>query len=111
METALLTIKDDIHLSLARGEPTALVLLDLSAAFDTIDHTILIHCLKSWFGVCSTALKWFVSYLEKRRQSVTIGSTLSEVCKLEFLKVVFWALYCFLCILHPWQRLSANTLV
>ena len=59
-ETALLPIKDDIHLSLARGKPTELVLLDQSAAFDTIDHNILIDYLKSWFGVC------FVSYLEKR---------------------------------------------
>ena len=37
-ETALLCIKNEIHLSLSKGMPTALVLLDLSAAFDTIDH-------------------------------------------------------------------------
>ena len=37
-ETALLSIKNDIHLSLSRGEATALVLLDISAAFDMIDH-------------------------------------------------------------------------
>ena len=41
-ETALLSIKNEVHLSLARGEPTALVLLDLSATFDTIDHNILL---------------------------------------------------------------------
>ena len=40
-ETALLSIKNDVHLS-SRGEPTALVLLDLSAAFDTIDHATLL---------------------------------------------------------------------
>ena len=50
-ETALLSIKNEVHLSLARGEPTALVLLDLSAAFDTIDHSILLSYLKSWFGL------------------------------------------------------------
>ena len=44
-ETALLLIKNEIHLSLSRGEPTALVLLDLSAAFDTIDHPTLLNCL------------------------------------------------------------------
>ena len=47
METALLSIKIEVHLSLARGEPTALVLLDLSAAFETMDHNILLGYLKS----------------------------------------------------------------
>ena len=44
-ETALLHIKNEIHTSLSRGEPTALVLLDLSAAFDTINHDTLLKCL------------------------------------------------------------------
>ena len=60
-ETALLSIKNEIHLSLSKGEPTALVLLDLSAAFDTIDHKTLVDCLKDWFGVAGTALDWFIS--------------------------------------------------
>ena len=47
IETALLRIKNEIHLSLSQGEPTALVLLDLSAAFYTTDHTTLLNCLKS----------------------------------------------------------------
>ena len=63
-ETALLSIKNEVHLSLARGEPTALVLLDLSAAFDTIDHNILLGYLKSWFGLGGTVLRWFASYLK-----------------------------------------------
>ena len=46
-ETALLPIKNEIHFSLAHGEPKALVLLDLSATFDTIDHNILRGYLKS----------------------------------------------------------------
>ena len=61
-ETALLSIKNEVHLSLACGEPTAIVLLDLSAAFDTIDHNILLGYLKSWFGLGGTVLKWFASY-------------------------------------------------
>ena len=56
-ETALLSIKNEVHLSLARGEPTALVLLDLSAAFDTIDHSTLLECLQRWFGVGGSVLK------------------------------------------------------
>ena len=50
-ETALLSIKNEVHLSPAHDEPTALVLLDLSAAFYTIDHNILLRYLKSWFGL------------------------------------------------------------
>ena len=83
-ETALPSTKNDIHLSLSRGEATALVLLDLSAAFDTIDHSTLLSCLLDWFGVGGSALKWFSSYLTERYQSVKIGSTLSDLQKLLF---------------------------
>ena len=84
METALLAIKNEVHLSLARDEPTALVLLDLSAAFNTIDHNILLGYLKSWFGLGGTVLKWFASYLNNHCQTISIGSTLSELSKLIF---------------------------
>ena len=80
-ETALLSIKNEVHLSLAR-EPTALVLLDLSAAFDTIEHNILLGYLKSWFGLGGTVLRWFASYLRNRCQAIKIGSTLSELSNL-----------------------------
>ena len=50
-ETALLSIKNDIHLLPSQGEATALVLLDLSAAFETVDHSTLLSCLLDWFGV------------------------------------------------------------
>ena len=83
-ETALLYIKNEVHLSLSRGETTALVLLDLCAAFDTIDHSTLLSCLRNWFGVGGCVLKWFTSYLTDRYQSIKIGSTLSDVCKLLF---------------------------
>ena len=82
-ETALLHIKNVIHTSLSHGKPTALVLLDLSAAFDTIDYDTLLKCLKSWFGVCSTALKWF-SHLSHQFQAIKIGSSLSGLHKLLF---------------------------
>ena len=83
-ETTLMHIKNEFHLSLSQGEPTALVLLDLLPAFDTIDHTTLLNCLKSWFGVCGTALKWFTSYLSHLFQAIKIGSTLSELHELLF---------------------------
>ena len=84
METALLSIKNDIHLSLSLGEATALILLDLLAAFDTIDHSTLLSCLLDWFGVGGSTFKWFSSYLTECFQFVKIGSTLSDLQKLLF---------------------------
>ena len=69
-ETALLCIKNDVHLSLARGEATVIVLLDQSAAFDTIDHNSLMDCLRTWFGVSGKCLSWFMSYLTDRSQCI-----------------------------------------
>ena len=56
-ETALVSIKNDTHLSLSRGEATTLVLLDLSATFDTINHSTLLSCVLDWFSVGGSALK------------------------------------------------------
>ena len=83
-ETALLCIKNEINLSLSKGMPTALVLLDLSAAFDTIDHDTLLSCLSARFSFAGIALKWFRSYLQDHFHSVKIGSTLSNLFKLSF---------------------------
>ena len=82
-ETALLCIKNEIHLSLSKGMPMALVLLDLSATFDTIDHDTLLSCLSAMFGFAGDALKWFRSYLH-HFQSVKISSSLSNLFKLKF---------------------------
>ena len=81
-ETALLSIKNEVHLALARGEATAVVLLDQSAAFDTIGHGTLIECLSSWFGVGGVVLDWFRSYLSDRYQCIKIGSVLSDAKRL-----------------------------
>lgn len=50
-----------------------IIVLDLSAAFDTIDHQKLIKCLPSQMGIDGTAVSWFSSYLSGRRQSVVIA--------------------------------------
>jgi hypothetical protein len=76
-ETALLKIKDDIDRGLDQGEGTLLVLLDLSAAFDTIDHGILLDRLQHYVGISGTSLQWFQSYLQDRKQSVAIDRSLS----------------------------------
>ena len=61
-ETALVYVQNDILVALEAGYSTALLLLDLSAAFDTIDHNILIHRLQYWFGISSTALNLLSSF-------------------------------------------------
>ena len=81
-ESALLSIKNDVHLAFAKGEATAVVLLDQSAAFDTIDHDTLLNSLSSWFGVSGVVLDWFKSYLSDRVQCIKIGSILSDAKKL-----------------------------
>ena len=61
-----------------------LVLLDLSAAFDTIDHDILIERLHDNLGLSGTALAWMNSYLRGRSQSVVINGTKSEPADLQY---------------------------
>ena len=69
-ETALLCVLSDILAAVDRGDFAALVLLDLSAAFDTVDHDILLQRLQTSFGIRGTAVKWFQSYLTSRTQCV-----------------------------------------
>ena len=59
-------------------------MLDLSAAFDTIDHGILLSRLNSLYGISGDALDWFKSYLSNREQRVIIGDTVSECKDLNF---------------------------
>ena len=71
-ETALLKVSNDILRAVDQHQEVVLVLLDLSSAFDTIDHEILLDRMKSRFGFDGNALRWFKSYLENRVQSVKI---------------------------------------
>ena len=57
-EMALLYIQNDILSAQDRGELTTLSLLDLSAAFDTIDHDLLLSRLTEWFGINGVVLQW-----------------------------------------------------
>ena len=79
-ESALFNIHNDILLNMAKGSVTALTLLDLSAAFNTIDHTILLDRLNVYYGLSEQALGWLKSYLPGRTHSVKVGSTLTSCC-------------------------------
>ena len=83
-ETALLYVQNDILASLDAGHSTALLLLDLSAAFDTIDHSILIHRLQHWFGISSIALNLLSSFLSDRFQTVITPTSKSNPVLLEY---------------------------
>ena len=60
-ETALLKVVNDLFLSFNKGNISVLALLDFSSAFDTIDHTILVHRLHTDFGFTDTVIQWFSS--------------------------------------------------
>ena len=83
-ETALLKVQNDVLRSLDKRDDVILTMLDLSAAFDTIDHDILLHRLRHRFGITGVALDWFGSYLKGRMQRVCIGSILSEALPLNY---------------------------
>ena len=83
-ETALLRVQSDIHQALDEKKCVILILLDLSAAFDTIDHTILLERLQSHTGICGKALAWFKSYMQGRNQSVLINDKASSIWELLF---------------------------
>ena len=73
IETTLLKVSNDLLLKLDTGESANLVLLDLSAAFDTVYHPTLLARLHQWVGIRGSALQWFSSYLTHRSFSVSIG--------------------------------------
>lgn len=77
-ETAVLRVFSDVLGAADNGKLTLLVLLDLSAAFDTVDHQILLQRLASSFGFDGASLSWFRSYLTKRECQVRVHGTASS---------------------------------
>ena len=72
-ETAITKITNDILLSLDNKQCSFLLFLDLSAAFDTVDHSILLSTLETKYGIKGFVLQWFNSYLSNRNYKVTIN--------------------------------------
>ena len=83
-ETALLRIINDLLNATDDGMVSILSLLDLSAAFDTIDHSILVRRLAETFGLSGTVLDWFKSYLDERTQFVVIDGIESKKIRLQY---------------------------
>ena len=77
-ETALLKVVNDLFLSLNKGNISVLALLNFSSAFDTIDHTIIVHRLHTDFGFTDTVLQWFSSYLTDRTHYVSLCNHCSD---------------------------------
>jgi hypothetical protein len=81
-ETAVLRVLSDILAAVDKGDVAVLILLDLSAAFDTVDHDILLQRLHRTFGIDSAVLQWFRSYLSGRMQYIRRGLKRSDLYKL-----------------------------
>ena len=83
-ETALLKVWSDILMAADNQQVTLLALLDLSAAFDCVDHDILLSRLHFVYGISGAVLSWIRSFLSNRTQRVSFGGGLSEVIALLF---------------------------
>ncbi|KAI4880757.1 hypothetical protein NFI96_025941, partial [Prochilodus magdalenae] len=80
-ETALIAVTERLQTARSAKLSSVLILLDLSAAFDTVNHKILLSVLTD-LGITGTAWKWFESYLEDRHYQVTWNGSTSAPCRL-----------------------------
>ena len=83
-ETALAKLSSDIIMAADRGDVSLLALLDLSAAFDTVDHCILLQRLHTSHHINGLVLDWFRSYLTGRRESVLYGGETTSAVLVEY---------------------------
>ena len=83
-EMALVKLMNDILWNMECSDVTAFIAIDLSAAFNMVDHGILLDVLQYWFGVTGMVRKWFDSYLSPRQFQVNIGKAYSEPIDLQF---------------------------
>ena len=77
-EITLSKVTNDLLMNMDKGHVSLSLLPDLSAAFNIVDHEILLQSLQTKLGVCGTALSWFKSYMEGKSQRICIKETLSQ---------------------------------
>ena len=77
-ETALVRVTNDLLMAADTGSPSPVILLDLTATFDTVDHNILLHRLQYTVGLTGNAHNWFTSYLTGRTEHVALGKAKSH---------------------------------
>ena len=83
-ETLLIKITNDLLIAADERSATVVMLLDLSAAFDTVDHNLLLSILEKEIGLGGTVLSWFKSFLTGRSQRIRLGKVTSEVIYIKF---------------------------
>ena len=83
-ETALLALQNDLLQAASRGHGCVVLLLDLTAAFDTIDHEILLDRISSHCGIDGKPLAWIASYLRNRTQSVIVDGAESDPVQVKY---------------------------
>ena len=83
-ETSLIKMTNDIFWSMERKQVTAMIVLDMSAAFDTVDHDLLLDILHKRFGIAETALQWYQSYLRPQGMKVCINEAYSSIRPLNY---------------------------
>ena len=83
-DTGVLKVVTGVLTAMNREQITLLGMFDLSAAFDTVDHAILLRRLEVSFSIRGVALNWFASYLSGRSQQVSIHGTLALSTFLEY---------------------------
>ena len=83
-------VHNDVVRSTDNGQVSLLVLLDLSAAFDTVDHQILLSVLSDRFAVSNNALTWFTSYLTDRTQQFMYAGSCTSSFTVDSYKDQFW---------------------
>ena len=83
-EMALVKIMDDILWSMEKQEVVPLIAINLSAAFDTVGHNLLLAVLRKQFGIDQVTLKWFSSCLRPQQFRVQVGDKRSALVDLPF---------------------------